>query len=66
MNPIPELDPDLLDKFVAPSSESTRTAAVTFALKEFIARREQKRVAELLGRLEWDPTDDYKADRSRP
>ena len=40
-------------------------AAVTKALQEFIARREQRRVAELFGKLEWDDSYDYKAERSR-
>ena len=59
------LDPFLLDRAVAVSGESTKRAAVTLALKEFIARREQRRVAELFGKLEWDSTYDYKAERSR-
>ena len=59
------LDPDLLDRVLAVSGEPTKKAAVTLALKEFLARREQKRVAELFGKLEWDETFDYKAERSR-
>ena len=59
------LDPDLLDRVLAASGESTKRAAVTLALKEFVARREQKRVIELLGKLEWDASFDYKAERSR-
>ena len=59
------LDPFLLDRVVAVSGESTKKAAVTLALKEFIARREQRRVAELFGKLDWDATYDYKAERSR-
>jgi hypothetical protein len=59
------LDPDLLDRVLAISGEPTNKAAVTLALKEFLARREQKRVAELFGKLEWDETFDYKAERSR-
>jgi hypothetical protein len=31
----------------------------------FIARREQRRVADLLGKLEWDESFDYNAERSR-
>jgi len=58
------LGPALLDKVVAVSGESTKKAAVTLALKKFIARREQKGVAELFGKLEWDATYDYKAERS--
>ena len=59
------LDPSLLDRVVAVSGESTKRAAVTLALREFIARREQRRVSELFGKLEWDSTYDYKAERSR-
>ena len=40
-------------------------AAVTKALQEFIARRRQKRLIELMGKLEWDEGFDYKAERSR-
>lgn len=59
------LDPFLLDRVVALSGEPTKKAAVTIALKEFIARREQRRVFELFGKLEWDAAYDYKAERSR-
>jgi len=40
-------------------------AAVTRALEEFIARREQTRIVELMGRLEWDAGFDHKQERSR-
>ena len=59
------LDPDLLDRAFRISGEPTKKAAVTRALREFIARRQQKRVAELFGKLEWDPAFDYKSERSR-
>ena len=58
------LDSSLLDRAVAVSGESTKRAVVTLALKEFIARREQRRVSELFGKLEWDFTYDYKAELS--
>ena len=35
------------------------------ALEEFIARRRQKGLLELMGSLEWDETFDYKAERTR-
>lgn len=60
------IDPDLLERAVEVSGEPTKQAAVTKALQEFIARREQRRVADLMGRLEWDASFDYKAERSRP
>ena len=59
------IDPKLLDRALRVSGERTKKAAVTKALQEFIARREQRRVADLLGKLEWDQSFDYKAERSR-
>ncbi len=59
------LDPKLLDQVLELSGENTKKAAVTLALKEFIARREQRRLADLFGKLEWDPSYDYKAERER-
>jgi len=59
------LDPRLIERAVEVSGERTKKAAVTRALEEFIARRGQKRLVELMGKLEWDTTYDYKAERSR-
>jgi hypothetical protein len=59
------IDPKLIEHAVAVSGEKTKKAAVTKALKEFIARREQKRLLELFGCLEWDENFDYKVERSR-
>ena len=59
------IDPKLLDRALEISGENTKKAAVTIALKEFIARREQKRLLELFGSLDWDSSYDYKAERSR-
>ena len=59
------LDPDLIDRALEVSGERTKKAAVTRALEEFIARRKQKRLIDLLGKLEWDNSFDYKAERSR-
>jgi hypothetical protein len=59
------LDQNLLDRAFKVSGEPPKKAAVTRALQEFIARREQRRVADLFGKLEWEPSFDYKAERSR-
>lgn len=59
------LDPDLIERALKVSGERTKKAAVTRALEEFIARRRQKQLIELMGKLEWDPSFDYKAERSR-
>jgi Bacterial antitoxin of type II TA system, VapB len=59
------IDPELLERAVEVSGERTKKAVVTKALQEFIARREQKRIVELMGKLEWDDSFDYKTERSR-
>lgn len=59
------IDPALIQAALNLSGEKTKKAAVTKALEEFIARRQQARVLELFGRLEWDPAYDYKSERSR-
>jgi len=59
------IDPKLIDDALKVSGERTKKAAVTKALEEFIARRRQKRVLDLFGKLEWDRSYDYKKERSR-
>jgi len=59
------IDPDLIERALEVSGERTKRAAVTKALEEFIARRRQKRLLDLMGKLEWDNSFDYKAERSR-
>lgn len=59
------IDPELLDRALQVSGERTKKAVVTKALQEFIARRQQKGLVELMGKLEWDDAFNYKAERSR-
>jgi hypothetical protein len=59
------IDPELIELALKVSGERTKKAAVTKALEEFIARRRQKRLVELMGKLEWDGSFDYKRERSR-
>jgi Bacterial antitoxin of type II TA system, VapB len=59
------IQPELLERARELSGKRTKTAAVTLALQEFIARREGRRLLELFGSLDWDPDFDYKAERSR-
>lgn len=59
------LDPELIEQALQVSGERTKKAAVTRALEEFVARRKQKRLVELMGKLQWDNSFDYKAERSR-
>jgi Arc/MetJ family transcription regulator len=59
------IDPALIDQALEVSGERTKKAAVTKALREFVARRRQKRLLELMGKLEWDEAFDYKSERTR-
>jgi hypothetical protein len=60
------IDSELLDHALAVSGARTKEEAVTIALQEFIARREQANVVESFGSLDWDEAYDYKADRRSP
>ena len=59
------IDPELIERALEVSGERTKKAAVTKALQEFIARRRQKQLLDLVGKLEWDSSYDYKAERAR-
>ena len=59
------IDPGLLDKALAIGGEKTKKDTVNRALREFVARREQKRLLGLFGSLDWDEGYDYKGERSR-
>lgn len=59
------IDPKLIDLALELSGERSKKAAVTKALQEFIARRRQKRLLDLVGKFDWDHDYDYKAERSR-
>lgn len=59
------IDPVLIERALEVSGERTKKAAVTKALQEFIARRRQKRLLDLFGKLEWDSSYNYKAERAR-
>ena len=59
------LDPEFIQRAVKASGAKTKKEAVTLALKEFISRREQKRLLSLFGSLDWNSEYDYKKERSR-
>ena len=59
------IDPALLNKALEVGGETTKKATVNKALREFIARREQARLLELFGTLDWDDDFDYKRERTR-
>jgi Arc/MetJ family transcription regulator len=59
------IDPKLIEHALRLSGARTKKAAVTQALEEYIARRRQKGLLQLMGKLEWHSDFDYKAERSR-
>jgi hypothetical protein len=59
------LDPGLIEMAVEVGGERTKKAAVTRALQEYTARRSQKHLLELMGKLEWSESLECKAERSR-
>ena len=59
------LDDRLLEEAVKIGGKPTKKAAVTEALEEYIARRKQRRIADLFGTIDFDPKYDYKAQRRR-
>ena len=60
-----DIDQALLEKAVELSGKRSKKDAVTMALEEFVARRSQKGLLELFGKIDWDPDYDYKAERTR-
>jgi Bacterial antitoxin of type II TA system, VapB len=59
------IDPDLIRRALKVSGERSQRAVVVLALQEFVARREQKGLLELFGKLEWDPSSGHNLERSR-
>jgi hypothetical protein len=59
------IDQGLIERALAVSGESRADIVVTRALEEFIARRSQKQLLELIGKLDWDPGFDRKRERGR-
>jgi hypothetical protein len=63
--PILDIDDRLLKKALRVGRQPSKEAAVTEALQEYIARREQARVTELFGTINYNAAYDYKKQRKR-
>ena len=59
------LDDKLIEQARKVGGHKTRREAVTAALREYVQRREQVRIIELFGTVDFDPSHDYKASRRR-
>jgi Bacterial antitoxin of type II TA system, VapB len=59
------IDDRLLEEARRIGGQKTKRATVTEALSEYIQRRKQQQIIELFGKLDVDPTYDYKKQRRR-
>jgi Arc/MetJ family transcription regulator len=59
------IDDRLLEEAQKVGGHRTKKATVTEALHEYIQRRNQKKIIELFGKIEFDPKYDYKKQRRR-
>lgn len=59
------IDDNLITAALKIGGHHTKKEAVTAALKEYIQRREQQKIIELFGTIDFDPDYDYKALRKR-
>ena len=59
------LDDELIKAAQKVGGHRTKKEAVTAALGEYIQRRKQLEILELLGTIDYDSTYDYKAERLR-
>jgi Arc/MetJ family transcription regulator len=60
-----QIDNTLVKKAMKLGGSRTKREAVNKALAEFVQRREQLRVLECFGTVDFDPDYDYKTQRSR-
>jgi Arc/MetJ family transcription regulator len=59
------LDDKLIAEAQTVGGHRTKKEAVTSALQEYVARRKQRGVLKLAGRIKFDPSYDYKKARRR-
>lgn len=59
------IDDALLAEAMELSNLPTKKATVNEALQEYVQRRKQLKILELFGKVDYDPTYDYKKERQR-
>ena len=59
------LDDRLIEQARRAGAHRTKKEAVTAALEEYVRKRKQQRIMEAFGRVDFDPSYDYKAERKR-
>jgi len=60
-----DIDAALMDEALRIGGHRTKKETVTEALQEYVRRRKQLKVIELFGKVDFDPTYDYKKQRRR-
>ena len=60
-----KIEDSLLEEALKLSGFRTKKEAVTLALQEFVERRRQRQFLKLEGKIDIDPSYDYKAQRNR-
>ncbi|OQX23237.1 MAG: DUF2191 domain-containing protein [Desulfobacteraceae bacterium IS3] len=59
------IDDNLIERVLSVAVQKTKEAAVTEALEEYICRRQQVKIIDLFGTIDFDPEYDYKIQRSK-
>jgi len=59
------LDDALINEARQIGGHKSKKEAVTAALKEYIQRHKQAEIIQLFGKIDFDPTYDYKKERAR-
>jgi Arc/MetJ family transcription regulator len=59
------IDDQLLEEAQAIGGQRTKKDTVNEALREYIQRRRQKKIVELFGTIDFDPSYDHKKQRRR-
>ena len=57
------IDDELLDQALSVGGFRTKRETVNQALREFIARRHRLELVDLFGKVDYDPSYDYKKER---
>lgn len=60
-----ELDPALIEEALRLGPHSSKRAAIEDALREYVQRRKQARIAGLFGTIDYDKSYKYKAARRK-
>jgi Arc/MetJ family transcription regulator len=59
------IDDKLLDEALKAGGHKTKKDTVNEALREYIQRRKQLKILDLFGKVDFDPSYDYKRQRKR-